>query len=173
MSKQLIFCLETNRSANTDWIYIQELLKRLYGVRTDVKYTPVYMGSKQKYRSPAIKKEINQKKRMFLGESYMLLCIDTDKINSDSVQKREFEDIKLYCRDNNYKIVWFNADIEDVFLGHKVDAKSKVKEAAKYQKNGLVSKLDVSVMERNIETQHGSNLVKVLKVILGEYMNQA
>ena len=168
MNKQLIFCLETNRKANTDWIYIQELLRKEYPPNASVKFTPVYMGSKQKYNSKGVKRDIKEKVSMYPGESYILMCIDTDNFASNPIQRREFDGIEKYCEENHYHLIWFNIDIEDVFQGHRIDSKSKVAEAAKFQRNKLIEKIDLSLFKKNKASIHGSNLCNILKDILGE-----
>jgi hypothetical protein len=165
MSKQLIFCLETNKKANTDWIYIKALLDRVYSPDNNVKYTPICMGSKQRYNARETKNSIKESVSMYPGDSYVLMCIDTDKLTSDPVQKKEFEEIKAYCDSNHYSLVWFNIDIEDVFQGHRVEASSKVKEAANYQRSHKINELDLSLFQKKAETQHGSNLMIALETI--------
>lgn len=170
MNKQLIFCLETNKKANTDWIYINEYLKMKYGHYNNIKFTPEYMGSKQRYNSNAVIKRLRDKRKMYPGKSYVLMCIDTDNLNSNQTQKKEYEKIKTYCKEKDYFLIWFHIDIEDVFQGHKVDNKQKVKEASNFQKHKMIKNLDLSVFEKNKESQHGSNLGLVLEEILGTHL---
>lgn len=51
---QILFCLETNQNADTDWGYIHETIEQFYVYRT-VRLRPVYMGTKmnQKLGAPS------------------------------------------------------------------------------------------------------------------------
>lgn len=42
---QILFCLETNQNADTDWVYIHETIEQFYVYRK-VRLRPVYMGTK-------------------------------------------------------------------------------------------------------------------------------
>lgn len=53
MGLQLIFVVETNKKCNSDWIYIKDTVEHVYEYdRTQVKFSPVYMDGKGKYKSP-------------------------------------------------------------------------------------------------------------------------
>lgn len=41
MAIQMIFCLETNKRAGTDYIYIKEILDNWYQLSNQVKLTPI------------------------------------------------------------------------------------------------------------------------------------
>lgn len=41
----MIFCLETNKRAGTDYIYIKEIINYLYQISNQVKISPIYMGT--------------------------------------------------------------------------------------------------------------------------------
>lgn len=166
MSKQLIFCVETNSKALTDSIYINEYVREYYLINNDIKITFIKMASKQKYKSKDVCASIKKCISMFQGESFILMCIDTDNINSNQVQKKEFYDIQKYCDNNGYHIIWFNLDIEDVFYGHRVEKKDKTKEAAKFRSRHLIKNVKEVDFKKKIETQHGSNLAIILDEIL-------
>ena len=166
MGKQLIFCVETNSKAKTDWIYIQELIKAYFKIDNDIKLTPVFMGSKQKYNSNKVKKEISDNIKMYSGESEVILCIDTDQLNQNPTQVKEFENIKNYAKDKDYHFVWFNSDIESVFLGRTVTNERKVIEAGNFQRNNGISKVDLNLLKKTTENGKGSNIMNVLSKLL-------
>ena len=88
MAIQLIFCVETNKRADTDSIYINEMIHYLYNIDNKVKISKVYMGSKTKYKSKEIIKGINNKKEMYkLGDSIVIYCIDTDQYEMNQEHK--------------------------------------------------------------------------------------
>ncbi len=96
----------------------------------------------------------------------LIFCVETNNINSNQVQKREFYDIKKYCQDKGYSLVWFNLGIEDVFYGHRVEKKDKTKEAAKFRSRHLIKNVKEVDFKKKKETQHGSNLALVLDELL-------
>ncbi len=63
MAVQLIFCVETNKKADTDSIYISELVNYFYVLNNQIKISKVYMGTKSKYCSKEIIKEIEKKQK--------------------------------------------------------------------------------------------------------------
>lgn len=106
MARQLIFCLETNKRANTDYIYIKEAIDFLYQESRQVKISPIYMGTKTKYRSKDVLKEINQKKKMFIhGETKVIYFIDTDAFEKSAEHENAFREIRQFCEKNNFDLV--------------------------------------------------------------------
>lgn len=80
MAIQMILCLETNKRANTDYIYIKEVIDHLYQKSNQVKISLVHMGTKTKYRSKDVLKQIAQKMKAFtIGQTKVIYCIDTDE----------------------------------------------------------------------------------------------
>ena len=61
MAIQMIFCVETNKKADTDSIYLMDAIRHLYIINNQVKISKVYMGSKSKYKSKSVLKEISEK----------------------------------------------------------------------------------------------------------------
>lgn len=51
MAIQVILCMETNKRAATDYIYINETIKRFYNCNNKIKISPVYMNNKTRYNS--------------------------------------------------------------------------------------------------------------------------
>lgn len=47
MALQMIFCVETNKKADTDSIYISETLKSIYEIDNKVKINKVYLEKNQ------------------------------------------------------------------------------------------------------------------------------
>lgn len=67
MGMQLIFVVETNKKCKSDWIYIKDTIEHFYQYdRAQVKFTPVYMDGKGKYKNKEteINSLISQYKRI-------------------------------------------------------------------------------------------------------------
>lgn len=163
MAGQLIFCLETNKRANTDYIYIKEAVDFLYQENRQIKISPVYMATKTKYRSKDILKEINQKTRMFIhGETKVIYFIDTDAIEKSAEHANAFQNIGKFCEENDYDLVWFCHDVEEVFLGRKVPDNLKVQAAGTYRNKGEIGKISTEKLSSETIRINSSNMLCVL-----------
>ena len=59
MSTQFIFAVETNKSCNSDWIYIKSTIEHFYEYEpSQVKLSVVYMDGKGNYNSAKKEREI-------------------------------------------------------------------------------------------------------------------
>ncbi|MDE5938339.1 MAG: hypothetical protein K2H37_04600 [Lachnospiraceae bacterium] len=163
MARQLIFCLETNKRANTDYIYIKEAIDFLYQKSRQVKISPIYMGTKTKYRSKDVLKEIGQKKKMFIhGETKVIYFIDTDAFEKSIEHANAFRDIRQFCEENNYDLVWFCHDVEEVFLGRQISDDLKVQAADTYRDKREIEKISSEKLSSETIQKNKSNLLCVL-----------
>lgn len=163
MAIQLIFCVETNKRADTDSIYIRETINHLYIVNNKLKISKVYMNTKTRYRARDVQKEITGLTRAFtIGETRVIYCIDTDGYEKDIEHKREFDEIRRYCREGGYDLIWFCHDVEDVYLGRRISDSAKVQEAAAFKRKRKIEEMDLDKLTCNTERVHTSNIVNVL-----------
>lgn len=163
MAKQLIFCLETNKRANTDYIYIKDTIDFLYQKDNQIKISPIYMGTKTKYRSQDVLKEIKLKKKMYTqGETKVIYFIDTDAFEKSREHANAFQDIRQFCEKNGYELIWFCHDVEEVFWGRKIADNLKVREACTYREKGEISKILPEKLSSETVRANTSNLLCVL-----------
>lgn len=163
MAVQMIFCVETNKQADTDWIYLSEALKHIYVRTNQIKFTKVNMGTKSKYNSREVLKDIQKKTSDFvLGETKVFYCIDTDFYDTCHEHQKEFEDIKKFCSENGYELIWFCHDVEEVFLGRKVPDSEKIKEAANFRRKEMIAKVKSVNLTANSLKKNASNILSVL-----------
>ena len=135
MAIQMILCVETKKSADTDSIYILDTINRWYKVDNKVKISKINMNSKSRYNSKDVVREIAKKKREFvLGDTHVIYFIDTDQYDRNPEHERELKEITRYCEDNGINVGWFCHDVEEVFLGHKVSDSQKVQEATTFRR---------------------------------------
>ena len=78
MSRQILFCVESNNKARTDYQYIEETLKRFYKVDRKIRYRAIYLGSKTKYNAKDKVREIN--KNIKTTENKFLYIINLNNI---------------------------------------------------------------------------------------------
>ena len=129
MPLQLIFVVETDKRCKSDWIYIKSTLNHFYQYNhTQVKLTPIYLSGKDKYKSK--EKEINSKIKQFRGNSKVLMCVDCDDYDTNPYDRQFLYKVKEYCNDKGFIFVWFCKDIEQVYLGYKIESNLKKKKAA-------------------------------------------
>lgn len=163
MAIQMIFCLETNKRANTDYIYITETIDWLYQKSNQIKFSPIYMGTKTKYRSKDILKEIKQKTKEFtIGKTQVIYCIDTDEYEKNPEHANAFRDISQFCEVNGYDLIWFCHDVEEVFLGQKVQDSKKVGEAGVFKRKKGIQEIGMDQLCSEVVRIHTSNILCVL-----------
>lgn len=163
MAIQLIFCVETNKRADTDSIYISETINHLYIVDNKIKISKVYMNTKTRYRAKDVLKEIAGKIKAFtIGESKVIYCIDTDEYEKDARHKTELDEISRYCKENCYDLIWFCHDVEDVYLGRKISDSAKVQEASAFRRKRKIAEMDFRRLSSSTERVHTSNILNIL-----------
>ena len=161
MAIQLILCVETNKKADTDSKYIFETIRYYYNVDNSVKLSKIYMGTKTKYNSKEVLKEIKQKKSMFSHGSMVIYCIDTDQYEKNPNHKKEYDEIQKYCEHENYEMVWFCHDVEEVFIGYKVSDSDKTKKAAEFVKKNIVKNVNYKKLSSDKLIKNTSNMLLV------------
>ena len=163
MAIQMIFCVETTKKADTDSIYLTEILNFRYAITNQVKISKIYMGTKSKYNSKEVLKEIERKTKEFIiGETKIIYCIDTDAYESNYEHQRELEDIERFCAQKGYELIWFCHDVEDVFLGRQITDSEKVKEAATFRRKRMIEQVDDRKLAVCALRKNTSNILTVL-----------
>lgn len=164
MSKQLLFCVETNKGARTDCIYIEETIKRFYIVGNGVRKRFVYLNGKSNYNKPRTVKDIERQTKQYesIGPTMVIYFIDTDRCDTDPAQAKELEDIFKYCQKNNYELVWFCKDVEDVYWGEQVHKDVKKEKASQFRSSKAINMLSEATLSRKTQAHHFSNILDVL-----------
>lgn len=164
MAIQLIFCLETKKSADTDWIYIKETIDYYFVVNNQVKLNKVYMNTKTRYKSKDVLKDIDKKTKEFeIGDTIVIYCVDTDEFEKNINHEQELMNVSAFCKTKNYELIWFCHDVEEVFWGHKVSDSLKVKEAAKFRNKKMIKQIDENNLSSEKKVFQKSNLISVLQ----------
>ena len=159
--KAVIFCVETNRQSNTDWIYINETLHKFYDTKL-FKYGRIYMDSKNKYKSKKVVDEINSWKEVYKDNLVIVYCVDTDCFESNPNHKRELDDIMKYCKEKNYELVWFCHDVEEVFWEQSVNDNVKKNVSIKFKTRKQINKVDEKKLRSEKMRKGYSNILCVL-----------
>ena len=88
MGLQLIFVVETNKKCKSDWIYIKDTIDRFFEYeQAQIKFSPVYMDGKGKYKNKKTGKEITSLISQYAAgnktnQSKVIFCFDCDDYDS-------------------------------------------------------------------------------------------
>lgn len=163
MAKQIIMCMETQKQAGTDYVYIKETIDRFYRVDNKIKLTPIYMNSKGRYNSNGVVKEIATKTRDFtIGATKVVYFIDTDEYETNFAHAAELENIETYCDTRGYELVWFCHDVEEVYIGEKINRKQKVSKAGEFRRKGKINEMPENRLSSNNKSMCTSNILLIL-----------
>lgn len=162
MSKQVLLCVETNKTSDTDYKYISETIKYFYQDDRKVSYKPIYLGSKARYNAPAIEKDIARRRKLFHGETSVIYFIDVDDYDTSIETKNLYTKIKSYCDQRDYEFVFFTLDIEDVYVGRQIPKNEKVKVAADFARKKMINKISEKNLRSDAKRKHCSNILNVL-----------
>lgn len=162
MNRQILLCVETQKKARTDYQYIAETIRRFYKDDRKISYKPIFLDSKTKYKDNAKLKEINRYRKGFSGDTKVIYFIDYDDSDISSQTLKLFNEIKTFCKNNEYDFVFFVKDVEDVFWGKQVHDDEKVECAAKFKRKQLVYEVEESKLTSSLLNQHCSNILIVL-----------
>ena len=171
MSIQLIIAVEANKESKSDYRYIDPFIKRYFKIGTN-KISYVYMGSKMNYSDKGINKQItsliNSYKRT--GESHVIYCFDTDDF---SVSPDHQENEKKNKKDlfHNSDIVWFNRDIEEVFINSRLENSEKKSKSIDFLAKGLIKFVSYQLFkyEDDFVGKQRSNL----GVVISKYLEKS
>ncbi len=163
MALQIILCMETNKRAATDYIYIRETINRFYEINNKIKISPVYMNTKTRYKSKDVIKEINRLQRDYkIGDTKAIYCIDTDLYESNAEHASDLKSISDFCKENEYDMIWFCHDIEEVYLERRISDKEKVAESGKFRNKNMIQSISENMLSCENIRLRSSNILLVL-----------
>ena len=76
--------------------------------------------------------------------------------------KKLFEDIKKYCKTHAYELVFFCRDVEEVYLGKRVNDKDKVNEVKRFKSKKMIEAVLPQNLSQNEYKINGSNILNGL-----------
>lgn len=166
MGLQLIFVVETDRKNKSDWIYIKDTITGFYRCdSTQLKLSVVYMGGKGNYMKK--RREVDGYISQYAStardnRSKVIYCFDCDDYDARHEDMTFLQEAKKYCADNKAEFVWFCRDIEQVYLGERVEVKQKKGMAANFRKKKLISMIDEGNLSGDVYRDGSSNIMLVL-----------
>ena len=154
----LLILVETSKSNGSDVFYIKSVLDEYYSDNENIIYKWIYMNGKTKYNryESQIEKYKKQNKNVKI-----FICFDLD---SDENQDKKLNDsIFEYARKNNYEAIWFKDDIEEVFLGKKINNNDKKQKAYSFIVTDSIKNIDTKrLSNENKKLSKTSNIMLVL-----------
>ena len=176
---QLIFCVETNKQSDTDFLYIKSTIDRFYEYKNGhIQIKPVYLGGKGRYSTNRKIREINALINQFNAgsnnaESHVFLCLDCDEYDSDPEDRKFLSEAQSYCENKeNYHLIWFCRDVEDVYLGRQISKNQKTSAANRFVAKKQIKNINVKVLLATQYRQHFSNICTVLDQFLSRRQAQ-
>ena len=165
--KVLILCVETNKKANTDFVYIDRTIREYYIIDNEVKLQYEYLNSKRRYNSGKILKKINDTKKLVGKDNvFVVYFIDLDDYDISKEDSKLNDEIRKYCLKNNYEFVWFCKNVEEVFLGKSIPDSDKVKESKKFNRNRSLGFATEVKLRSSKFSRYTSNVLSVLDRLL-------
>ena len=168
--RQFLFCVEANKRSNSDYIYITEIIKEFYSY-DDSKYSfkCIHMGSKTRYNSNKVNKQINKWIKPFSGKTTVFICVDTDDARNNYDDQKVLDEIKRYCQEKEYELIWFCRDIEEVCIEKRISSEDKVNEAEMFRRRKTVRTIKESNLTHKEYSNYKSNILNVLDKYLKRY----
>lgn len=164
MSKQLLFCVETNSKAETDKVYINETISDYYDIGNNIRIRFTFFEGKGNYKKKDVLKKITNQVRQHrsIGPTFVIYCIDTDRYDADPDHVRELNEIKQYCEQQGYDLIWFCRDVEDVFWGEQIHKDDKTSMASRFRSSRQIMNVEEQKLRGEEYTRHKSNILQVL-----------
>ena len=70
--------------------------------------------------------------------------------------------VSQFCKDNDYDLIWFCHDVEDVFLGKRISDSEKVAQAAAFRRKKGIQGIALDKLSSAALKNHCSNIMQVL-----------
>ena len=162
--KLVLFCLESNQRAQTDWVYINATIRHYFDI-SGFTIRPIFMNGKGNYDSPKVLRQISAFPQRDFEKVTVVYCVDTDRFETDNNEKQFLRSITSYCCDQGYKFVWFCHDIEEVYLNDSVSDKQKISSARRFASKEEIKLVDVKSLNHISYVPGTSNIMVILNEV--------
>ena len=163
--RQILFCVESNPQARTDSMYVDTAIKTSFLIDNNVTINYIYMNGKSRYNDSKTLKRINKYTNMAQKRgtpTSIIYCIDTDNYESSLEDTKLNNEIKAFCEENGYELVWFCRTIEEVFLHKIVNDAEKTKEAIGFLRKNSLGNATIKFLSQKNYSRKKSNLFFVV-----------
>ena len=173
MRKLLIFVVESKSGKeNSDGVYINVTLRNFYDYGNDTIIRYVYMNGKGNFDKRSTLNQINKyildsRKIDPKTHIYVYYVFDKDKIYNSNEDVSFVKNVEVFCKTNDYHVIWMNRTIEEVFLNEIVERHQKVKMASRFQSRNMIEKVNPKQLSTvNADNQNTSNILNLLDQVL-------
>ncbi len=174
---QIIQVLETSDKDKSDDLYLNSIFRRFFTKLdldgNEVTIQSIFLEGKQNYNSDKIINQINNYTSMFNcwddnpGKTVVIYFIDTDGADLNYDPNSYFGNLVGFCSENNFELVWFSKNSENVFLNLEPEqVNNKTESAKQFLISNQIFSLDKNkLMKDNLEIGC-SNILTVLSKYL-------
>lgn len=162
---------ECNKKSSSDYYYVRAFIQKYFDYHT-FKFEKIFAGCKTELYSKSTNKKINTLLGKYISKETnvnisLIFFADVDTYSSDDNKRNKNLSAFASKYSQISKIVWFNLDIEDVFLGRRIK-KDKPKEAKNFLLKKEIGKVEIKKFKQNNARTiiHSSNLYSVLSSVL-------
>lgn len=119
-------------------------------------------SNKEKAIASQIKTYQNAVKNGASRRSVVIYCFDCDEYDTNQEDLVFLDKAEQYCAYHDYDFVWFCKDVEQVYLGKKVDKGKKKKEAEAFRCRRIIESISANQLSAEKYRIGTSNIMKVL-----------
>lgn len=180
MSKlQIIFVVETSSEDKSDTLYLREVLNYYFTFTSEMYDGPVAtkticLNGKQNYKDKKILNHISNQISLFASQNpdsitKVIYFMDTDSVDKEYKPGSFFYNVRLFCEESGFELVWFCKNAENVFLGKEPEQLvSKTKSAKQFVWSGGITKISKHCLMKDSIEYGCSNILNVLAKYLKE-----
>lgn len=170
MGIQLILVVETNRKADIDVGYLNEIIHYYYDLKNEVSIKYIYMEGKHNYNQRRVEKEIKRYCSMYSGKSHVIYVFDRDQHYKDIRDENFINDVCNYCDQEGYEIIWFVRNIEDVLHKKHVESNKKKEAMIAFKRTKQIQKVEArNLSSPNPRQSKTSNILYVFDKYISSY----
>ena len=92
----------------------------------------------------------------------VLYCFDCDDYDSNVADLNFLEEVRQYCRKQCYEFIWFCKDVEQVYLGKRINDSQKKKESANFKEKKIIINSNVKQLSKEKYGIGTSNIMNIL-----------
>ena len=167
---QLLLVSETSGEGKTDAIYINNVINKYFDVEgVNIQY--IYLKGKQNYKDKKIREHIKNLTSMFgkfpKGKTVTIYFIDVDSEPKEFKAGSFFKNLCEYIEENNFELVWFCKNAENVFLNAEPEnLENKTASAKDFAASNKIDSIDKDKLCKMAIELNCSNILVVLSKYL-------
>ena len=158
---QLIFIVETSDNDKSDTIYVRTVIDKFYIISDKEPESIINiqihcLNGKHHYKDKKVINYIRNQTKMFSNYNEeaitkVIYFIDTDSIEKEYKNGSFFYNLQEFCKTNDYDLVWFCKNAENVFLNKEPDKiGNKTVAAKKFVSDNIIENIDENKISKDV-----------------------